>query len=47
MLELETFLAAIGARFTLAPSGPRETAVRCGPTLVPAKGANVVPRRNV
>ncbi|MDP9345194.1 MAG: cytochrome P450 [Actinomycetota bacterium] len=40
-LELEAFLAAVSARFSLSPVGPPEAAVRRGPTLVPAKGATV------
>ena len=40
-LELEAFLAAVTERFSLAPVGPPESAVRWGPTLVPAKGATV------
>ena len=38
--ELESFLAAVGERFSLAPVGPAEAAVRRGPTLAPAKGAS-------
>jgi cytochrome P450 len=40
-LELETFLAAVVARFELTASGPPETPVRRGPTLVPRRGASV------
>jgi cytochrome P450 len=42
-LELEIFLEAISERFVLAPVGSPETPVRRGPTLVPAKGATVLP----